>query len=183
MAGLETWAKKGRVLVYHEARKVTFENIGRLFASIDPGPLLDEMNLMFGGVIKGVRANPINFPGTAYRHALQAKVRGELLKFMEKSLKKLVTTAVNNPRALQRIVAQIQPRIVSGLESWAEKGRVVVYHEARKVTFENIGRLFASINPGPLLDEMNLMFGGIVRGVRANPINFPGTAYRHALQN
>ncbi|CAM8984915.1 unnamed protein product [Rhodiola kirilowii] len=97
-------------------------------------------------------------------------------------IRKLVTTAVNNPRALQRIVAQIQPRIVSGLESWAEKGRVVVYHEARKVTFENIGRLFASINPGPLLDEMNLMFGGIVRGVRANPINFPGTAYRHALQ-
>ncbi|CAM8985446.1 unnamed protein product [Rhodiola kirilowii] len=97
-------------------------------------------------------------------------------------IRKFVTTTVNDPRALRRIVAHVQPRLLAGLETWAKKGRVLVYHEARKVTFENIGRLFASIDPGHLLDEMNLMFGGVIKGVRANPINFPGTAYRHAIQ-
>lgn len=51
--------------------QMTFENIGRLFASLEPGPTLDFMDELFAGLLKGVRASPINFPGTAYRHALE----------------------------------------------------------------------------------------------------------------
>lgn len=52
-----------------------------------------------------------------------------------------------------------------------------------RVTLENVGRLFVSFEPGPILDNMNkLLIKGLKHGVRAFPINFPGTAYRHALQ-
>lgn len=50
---------------------MTFENIGRLFAGLEPGPLLDTMDQLFAGMMKGIRANPINLPGSAYHHALQ----------------------------------------------------------------------------------------------------------------
>lgn len=51
--------------------QVTFENIGKLFASLEPGPLLETIDQLFEGLMKGSVANPINFPGTAYHHALQ----------------------------------------------------------------------------------------------------------------
>ncbi|CAM8992528.1 unnamed protein product [Rhodiola kirilowii] len=94
MAGLESWMVKGRVLVYRAARKVTFENIGKLFVSMDPGPLLDEMKLKIGDVVKGVRANPINFPGTAYRHSIQCKKRLE--EIFQAELEKKRNRTVDN---------------------------------------------------------------------------------------
>ncbi|KAF8378390.1 hypothetical protein HHK36_029729 [Tetracentron sinense] len=52
---------------------VTFVNIGKFFVSVEPGPSLDELDQYFEGLLKGVRVQPFNFPGTAYRHALQCR--------------------------------------------------------------------------------------------------------------
>ncbi|KAF6167515.1 hypothetical protein GIB67_031716, partial [Kingdonia uniflora] len=38
------------------------------------GPVLDELDRCFEGLVKSVRAQPINLPGTAYYHALQAEL-------------------------------------------------------------------------------------------------------------
>ncbi len=38
---------------------------------MDPGPLLDTIDNLFTGLLKGVRAQPINIPGFAYHHARQ----------------------------------------------------------------------------------------------------------------
>lgn len=54
-----------------ECLQVIFENIGKLFAGIEPGPMLENLDKLFVGVLKGVRAQPFNFPGTAYHHAFQ----------------------------------------------------------------------------------------------------------------
>uniref|UniRef100_A0A7N0VGZ1 Cytochrome P450 n=1 Tax=Kalanchoe fedtschenkoi TaxID=63787 RepID=A0A7N0VGZ1_KALFE len=97
-------------------------------------------------------------------------------------VRKVVGTVANDPNALRRIVLRVQPRVVAGLESWAEKGRVLVRHEVREMVFENIGRLFVSLDPGPLLEEMKGLFAGIMKGVRVNPINIPGTTFYRALQ-
>ncbi|KAI4365905.1 hypothetical protein MLD38_021844 [Melastoma candidum] len=93
-----------------------------------------------------------------------------------------VVNAINKPDALRRITLLVQPRIVAALQSWAAKGRIIAYKEAKKVTFENIGKLFAGTEPGPELEELQQMFGDVVKGVRALPLNIPGTAYRHALK-
>ncbi|KAJ7949716.1 Ent-kaurenoic acid oxidase [Quillaja saponaria] len=64
----------------------------------------------------------------------------------------------------------------------ADKGTVVVYDEVKKMVFENTAKLFFSCEPGPLLDTLVYLFEGMVKGTRAQPINFPGTAYYHALK-
>ncbi|KAK7292248.1 hypothetical protein RIF29_08025 [Crotalaria pallida] len=93
-----------------------------------------------------------------------------------------VTNAINNPDALRRLAHLVQPRIVEALQSWALKGQITARLETKKVTFENIGKLFASFEPGPLLQEMDKFFEGLLLGVRAYPFNFPGSAFHHALQ-
>ncbi|XP_044486871.1 ent-kaurenoic acid oxidase 1-like isoform X2 [Mangifera indica] len=97
-------------------------------------------------------------------------------------LRSYVSNAINRPDALRRITTVVQPRMVAALQSWAEKGRLNLYDEAKKVTFENIGELFVSFEPGPVLDSMDKLFEGLIKGVRAQPFNFPGTAYHHAIQ-
>ncbi|XP_031276291.1 ent-kaurenoic acid oxidase 1-like [Pistacia vera] len=97
-------------------------------------------------------------------------------------LRSFVINAINRPDALRRITEMVQPRMVAALQSWAQKGRLKMYDEAKKVTFENIGKLFVSFEPGPLLETMDKLFYGLLGGVRAQPFNFPGTAYHHALQ-
>ncbi|XP_040987266.1 ent-kaurenoic acid oxidase 1-like [Juglans microcarpa x Juglans regia] len=97
-------------------------------------------------------------------------------------LRSYVSNAINRPDALRRIALQVQPLMAAALQSWAQKGKVKVYDEIKKLTFENIGRLFVSFEPGPQLDNMDKLFKGLVHGVRAYPINFHGTTYHHALQ-
>lgn len=97
-------------------------------------------------------------------------------------LRSFVLNAINRPDALRQIAALVQPRLVSALEMWAQKGRIVAYHEIKKVTFENIGKLFVSFEPGPQLHEVEQLLHDMVKGMRAQPLNFPGTAYHRARQ-
>ncbi|XP_057460166.1 ent-kaurenoic acid oxidase 2-like [Actinidia eriantha] len=97
-------------------------------------------------------------------------------------LRRFVSAQVNQPSALQRIALLAQPRMVESLRLWAQKGTVTAFDEVRRLTFENIGKLFISMEPGPVLDTMVHCFVGLLKGARAQPINFPGTAYYYALQ-
>ncbi|KAL5544344.1 hypothetical protein UlMin_008128 [Ulmus minor] len=97
-------------------------------------------------------------------------------------LRNFVTNAINRPEALRRIAQLVQPRMVAALQSWSQKGTIKAYNETKKVTFENIGKLFASLKPGPLLDTIDILFQGLVSGIRAQPFNIPGSAYHHARQ-
>uniref|UniRef100_A0A453QPP1 Ent-kaurenoic acid oxidase n=2 Tax=Aegilops tauschii TaxID=37682 RepID=A0A453QPP1_AEGTS len=42
-------------------------------------------------------------------------------------------------------------------------------------TFANICKMFISMEPSPMTDKIDQWFGGLVNGVRAFPLNFPGT--------
>ncbi|KAK1433747.1 hypothetical protein QVD17_10663 [Tagetes erecta] len=97
-------------------------------------------------------------------------------------LRTFVTRSVNQPEALRRIAATVQPRMISALDSWAKCPTVTSYKEIKKVTFENIGMFFASFKPGPSLDLLSEYFHGLVSGVRSYPMNIPGFAYYHGLQ-
>ncbi|KAK1381001.1 Ent-kaurenoic acid oxidase 1 [Heracleum sosnowskyi] len=97
-------------------------------------------------------------------------------------IRSFVSRAINLPQSLRRIAIMVQPRIITALKSWSNQGTIVAYKEAKKVTFENIGTFFASLEPGPVLDTLDILFAGILGGLRASPINFPGSAFRHALQ-
>lgn len=50
-------------------------------------------------------------------------------------LRSFVSNALNRPDALRRITAALQPGMVAALQSWAQKGRVKMYDEAKKVKY------------------------------------------------
>ncbi|KAL5725048.1 ent-kaurenoic acid monooxygenase [Ranunculus cassubicifolius] len=97
-------------------------------------------------------------------------------------IRSFVSNAINKPDALRKITKMVQPQIVSSLRAWADKGRVVALHEIKKITFGNIGNFFVSFKPGPMLDMIDGLFAGLVKGIRAQPSNIPGTAYHRAAQ-
>ncbi|KAK6920810.1 Cytochrome P450 [Dillenia turbinata] len=68
------------------AINVTFENIGNLFANIQPGPLLDTLDRLFVGLLNGLRAPPWYFPGTNCYHAIQC--RKKLIEIFRVELEK-----------------------------------------------------------------------------------------------
>ncbi|CAD6210821.1 unnamed protein product [Miscanthus lutarioriparius] len=95
-------------------------------------------------------------------------------------LRGFILAAINRPASLRAIAEVIQPRLVGALRSWADKGTISAATEIKKVTFENICKMFVSRDPSPLTDKMDGWFAGLVAGFRAFPLDFPGTAYRHA---
>ncbi|KAM7273973.1 hypothetical protein ACFE04_028637 [Oxalis oulophora] len=97
-------------------------------------------------------------------------------------LRKFVLDAVSLPDALRRIALLVQPRMLGSFQSWAKDGKIKAYDAAKKLTFESIGKLFASLEPGSRLDTMEKLFAGMLKGTRAHPLNFPGTAYYQAIQ-
>ncbi|XP_010933628.1 ent-kaurenoic acid oxidase 1 isoform X2 [Elaeis guineensis] len=97
-------------------------------------------------------------------------------------LRGFILDAINQPNSLRRIARMVQPRMVSALQCWAEKGTINALLETNKVTFENICSMFISMEPGPRLDEIHKYFEGLIAGFRAYPISFPGTPFHHALR-
>ncbi|KAL5729529.1 ent-kaurenoic acid monooxygenase [Ranunculus cassubicifolius] len=98
------------------------------------------------------------------------------------SIRSFVSNAINKPDALRKITKMVQPQIVSSLRAWADKGSVIALHEIKKITFGNIGNFFVSFKPGPMLDMIDELFAGLVKGIRAQPSSIPGTAYHRAAQ-
>nr|BAJ98009.1 predicted protein [Hordeum vulgare subsp. vulgare] len=91
-------------------------------------------------------------------------------------LRGFILAAINKPSSLRTIAIVVQPRIVAALQAWADKGTIVAATEIRKVTFAIICKMFISMEPSPMTNKIDQWFGGLVDGVRAFPLNFPGTA-------
>ncbi|XP_030531455.1 ent-kaurenoic acid oxidase 2-like [Rhodamnia argentea] len=88
----------------------------------------------------------------------------------------------DHPRALYKIALLIQPRIITSLRSWSDRKDITAVDEVKQMTFQYIGKLFASVEPGPLLDEVSSLFDGLMLGFGDQPFSLPGTAYPYALQ-
>ncbi|CAI9281478.1 unnamed protein product [Lactuca saligna] len=93
------------------------------------------------------------------------------------------TFSINQPDALRRIALAVQPRMISALQSWTTRGKINSFNEIMKVTSENIGKYFASFEPGPILDKINQHFKEILDGFTAYPLNIPGFKFHRAIQS
>ncbi|XVF54253.1 hypothetical protein PTKIN_Ptkin05aG0165500 [Pterospermum kingtungense] len=78
-----------------EIAQLTLEHIGKSFANIEPGPLLDNISKLYVGLVRGFRAMPLNLPGTAAYRALQCRKRLEEI-FRVKLEKKKNGFNINN---------------------------------------------------------------------------------------
>ncbi|KAL1541577.1 ent-kaurenoic acid monooxygenase [Salvia divinorum] len=70
---------RGRITAFKEAKKVTLASIGMYFASIESEDVLETIDDLVKGIISGLRAYPINFPGTALHYALQCRRRAKAI--------------------------------------------------------------------------------------------------------
>ncbi|KAL8457329.1 hypothetical protein ACS0TY_035251 [Phlomoides rotata] len=97
-------------------------------------------------------------------------------------VRSLVVRAINQPDSLRKITLMLQPRLTTALKLWSQKHRIRAYDEAKKVTCANIGKYFASFEPSLVLDTLDELYTGVVNGLRAYPLNFPGTVLHYALK-
>ena len=63
--------------------QVTFENICKMFMSMEPSPLTEEMDAWFAGLLGGLRAFPLDLPGTAFRRALRVRTYVSIVLLIE----------------------------------------------------------------------------------------------------
>ncbi|KAK3406777.1 hypothetical protein EUGRSUZ_K02921 [Eucalyptus grandis] len=117
------------IAAFGRCPQVTFENIGKLFMSFKPGPHLEKIDRLFHDMVKGIRAQPLNFPETAYHRAVQkveAIVRVELEKRKGRS-EETVTDLMDGIRlgkdeegeklSDQKMLDNIVSLVVAGYES------------------------------------------------------------------
>ncbi|OAY66298.1 Ent-kaurenoic acid oxidase 1 [Ananas comosus] len=97
-------------------------------------------------------------------------------------IRAFVLAAANHPKSLSKIARAIQPSIVAALRSWAVAGTINASVETKNVIFKNICKMFVSMDPSPVTEEIDRCFEGFAAGFRSVPINFPGTTFHHALQ-
>lgn len=84
-----TW-KDGVVFpAKEEASKITFNLMVKNILSMNPGePETEQLRHLYMSFMKGVISLPLNFPGTAYKKAMQARVK--ILKTMEQLMKERI---------------------------------------------------------------------------------------------
>ncbi|KAG2720036.1 hypothetical protein I3760_02G017600 [Carya illinoinensis] len=82
---LSTWKENSIFSAQDEAKKFTFNLMAKHIMSMEPGvPETEQLKKEYVTFMKGVVSAPLNFPGTAYRKALQS--RATILKFIERKM-------------------------------------------------------------------------------------------------
>ncbi|KAG2724804.1 hypothetical protein I3760_01G035100 [Carya illinoinensis] len=82
---LSNWKENYIFSAQDEAKKFTFNLMAKHIMSMDPGmPETEQLKKEYITFMKGVVSAPLNFPGTAYRKALQS--RATILKFIERNM-------------------------------------------------------------------------------------------------
>ncbi|KAH9328402.1 hypothetical protein KI387_000510, partial [Taxus chinensis] len=99
-----------------------------------------------------------------------------------KRMRRHVMEAVNRPESIRRMFVTLQPSFRAAFKSWAQKGTITAADEANELTFINICAQLFSFHSTPLLKKMQRCYKGFLCGIRAQPINLPGTAFHHAVK-
>lgn len=86
---LQSWNQNSIICAQDEAKKFTFNLMAKHIMSLDPGkPETEQLKKEYITFMKGVVSAPLNFPGTAYRKALQS--RSTILQFIERKMEERI---------------------------------------------------------------------------------------------
>ncbi|KZV19020.1 hypothetical protein F511_08448 [Dorcoceras hygrometricum] len=84
---LDSWMDGSLICAQDQAKKFTFNLMAQHIMSLEPGKTeTEELKKEYITFMKGVVSAPLNFPGTAYRRALQS--RSTILKFIEEKMER-----------------------------------------------------------------------------------------------
>lgn len=89
---LNSWSQNSTFSAQDESKKFTFNLMAKHIMSLDPGkPETEQLKKEYITFMKGVVSAPLNFPGTAYRKALQS--RSTILNFIERKMEERLKKA------------------------------------------------------------------------------------------
>uniref|UniRef100_A0A1W7HBQ0 Cytochrome P450 n=1 Tax=Scoparia dulcis TaxID=107240 RepID=A0A1W7HBQ0_SCODU len=103
---------------------------------------------------------------------------------MHKDMRIISLNFLSNARLKSHLLREVEKHTLLVLSSWMDNSIVFAQDEAKKFTFNLMAEHIMSLEPGkPETEQLKKEYITFMKGVVSAPLNFPGTAYRKALQS
>lgn len=103
---------------------------------------------------------------------------------MHRDMRQISLNFLSNARLKSHLLKEVEKHTLWVLDSWKEDSPFSAQDEAKKFTFNLMAKHIMSLDPGKLeTEQLKKEYITFMKGVVSAPLNFPGTAYRRALQS
>ncbi|KAL2497801.1 Cytochrome [Abeliophyllum distichum] len=103
---------------------------------------------------------------------------------MHRDMRTISLNFLSNARLRTHLLKEVEKHTLLVLGSWIENSIICAQDEAKKFTFNLMAEHIMSLKPGkPETEQLKKEYITFMKGVISAPLNFPGTAYRKALQS
>ncbi|XP_068657358.1 cholesterol 22-monohydroxylase CYP90B52-like [Aristolochia californica] len=103
---------------------------------------------------------------------------------LHRNMRMISLNFMSNARLRTHLLAEVERHTLFVLSSWNDNSLVSAQEEAKKFTFNFMAKHIMSMDPGrPETENLKKEYITFMKGVVSPPHNFPGTAYRKALQS
>ncbi|KAF8409955.1 hypothetical protein HHK36_002474 [Tetracentron sinense] len=103
---------------------------------------------------------------------------------MHRDMRTISLNFMSNARLRTHLLREVERHTLLVLGSWKENSTFSAQDEAKKFTFNLMAKHIMSMDPGkPETEQLKREYITFMKGVVSAPLNFPGTAYRKALQS
>ncbi|CDP02030.1 unnamed protein product [Coffea canephora] len=103
---------------------------------------------------------------------------------MHRNMRIISLNFLSNARLRTHLLQEVEKHTLLVLGSWKQNSVICAQDEAKKFTFNLMAKHIMSLDPGkPETEQLKKEYITFMKGVVSAPLNFPGTAYRKALQS
>ena len=162
----ETWSKSGEIRWLDELKRLSIEVICTNVFGMQPGAEMDRLREDYDTLTRGFATLPINFPGTTYRKALQArdrifdvlraKVRERRAKATDDGLSRILAAA-GLSMTDEEIVLELHHIVIAGFIVFAEFGGIAQQLDAHPEVREKLANEIKAKSPSGAITLETLM--------------------------
>ncbi|KAL3630304.1 hypothetical protein CASFOL_023288 [Castilleja foliolosa] len=103
---------------------------------------------------------------------------------MHRDMRIISLNFLSNARLKTHLLAEVEKHTLLVLSSWTHNSVICAQDESKKFTFNLMAEHIMSLEPGrDETEQLKKEYITFMKGVVSAPLNFPGTAYRKALQS
>ncbi|XP_073065420.1 cholesterol 22-monohydroxylase CYP90B51 [Primulina eburnea] len=103
---------------------------------------------------------------------------------MHRDMRIISLNFLSNARLKTHLLREVEKHTLLVLDSWTDDSVICAQDQAKKFTFNLMAEHIMSLQPGKTeTEQLKKEYITFMKGVVSAPLNFPGTAYRQALQS